>query len=185
MQDEKYDIILGLILHSMWLEIGLFIIFIVILWYFVYRISIWLKYSESVVTAYNEFMTLFEDNKYFSKRDLKKWLGKWSFLKSKYEHQLSFRSIFKDSGNKIDKLLKVFESPEKLVTERNENFIKKELVDYDKLFRSIESGFNLDQKRAVIVDEANNLIIAGAGTGKTSTLLAKAAYITKKGLATP
>jgi DNA helicase-4 len=169
----------------MWLEIGAFIIFMVILWYFVYRVSIWLKYSESAVVANNEFMTLFESDKYFSKRELKKWLDKWSFLKTKYEHQLYLGYIFKDTGKKINYLLNVFKNPEKTVSERNEIFIKKEIVVYNNLFDSIENGLNLDQKRAAIVDEANNLIIAGAGTGKTSTLLAKAAYIVKKGLATP
>ena len=169
----------------MWLEIGAFIIFIVILWYFIYKLYLWSKYSEPIGAAYNEFMTSFDSDRYFSKRDLKKWLDKWSFLRSKYERQLNFGFLFKDSAKKIDYLLKVFKNPEKIVTERNENYIEKELVDYDKLFKSIESGLNLDQKRAAIVDEANNLVIAGAGTGKTSTLLAKAAYITKKGLAAP
>jgi DNA helicase-4 len=41
------------------------------------------------------------------------------------------------------------------------------------------------QIEAIIRDEDNNLIIAGAGTGKTTTISAKVAYLLKKGLAKP
>ena len=42
-----------------------------------------------------------------------------------------------------------------------------------------------EQKRAIVVDEANTLVVAGAGTGKTTALLGKAQYLVAKGLALP
>ena len=169
----------------MWLELGVIAIFSISLTYVIYKIRIWSKFKEQVVTAYNEFMRLYESERYLSKRDLRKWLDKWNFLGNIYYNQLNYEFIFKDIGKKINYLLQVFRNPEKIVSERNKGFIEKELMVYNELFNSIENGLTLDQKRAAVVDEANNLIIAGAGTGKTSTLLAKAAYITEKGLATP
>ena len=42
-----------------------------------------------------------------------------------------------------------------------------------------------DQRRAIVVDEENCLLVAGAGTGKTSTIVGKAGYLIEKGLAAP
>lgn len=41
------------------------------------------------------------------------------------------------------------------------------------------------QRRACALDEDNVLVLAGAGTGKTSTMMAKAAYLVRSGLAKP
>lgn len=68
----------------------------------------------------------------------------------------------------------------------NNLFIKKEAVKYAELFNTV-AGYPLsaDQIEAILRDEDNNLVIAGAGTGKTTTISAKVAYILTKGLATP
>ena len=53
-------------------------------------------------------------------------------------------------------------------------------------FENVESNpLNKEQREAIVVDEANNLIVAGAGSGKTSTIIGKAKYLVKKGLAKP
>ena len=41
------------------------------------------------------------------------------------------------------------------------------------------------RETAIITDEMNNLVVAGAGTGKTSTIVGKAGYLIRKGLAKP
>ena len=41
------------------------------------------------------------------------------------------------------------------------------------------------QCEAIVTDEYRNLVVAGAGTGKTSTLVGKAGYIIRKNLAKP
>lgn len=51
---------------------------------------------------------------------------------------------------------------------------------YRKYFSSIEKyPLTLRQRQAIIVDEDRNLIIAGAGTGKTSTVVGKVGYLLK------
>lgn len=51
---------------------------------------------------------------------------------------------------------------------------------YRKYFSSIEKyPLTLRQRQAIIVDENRNLIIAGAGTGKTSTVVGKVGYLLK------
>ena len=60
----------------------------------------------------------------------------------------------------------------------NEEYIEKELVKNEELFSNID-GKSLDeqQRRAVVVDETNNLVIAGAGSGKTLTISGKVKYL--------
>ncbi|AWH86330.1 hypothetical protein HYN59_14975 [Flavobacterium album] len=68
----------------------------------------------------------------------------------------------------------------------NDEFVKRETETYRYLFDSLEEyPLSDDQIEAVIRDEDNNLVIAGAGTGKTTTISAKVAYILEKGLASP
>jgi len=59
--------------------------------------------------------------------------------------------------------------------------LKKELTHNSNFFNNID-GKSLDdqQRKAVVVDEDNNLVIAGAGSGKTLTIAAKVKYLIEK-----
>ena len=41
------------------------------------------------------------------------------------------------------------------------------------------------QRLACVIDDDNNLVLAGAGTGKTSTVVGRVAYLVQSGLAKP
>lgn len=43
----------------------------------------------------------------------------------------------------------------------------------------------MEQRIACVIDEDNNLILAGGGTGKTSTVIGHVAFLIKSGLAKP
>ena len=53
-------------------------------------------------------------------------------------------------------------------------------------FDQVESNPLIESQRdACVIDEDNNLVLAGAGTGKTSTMVARAGFLIKSGQATP
>ncbi|EAR62033.1 UvrD-helicase domain-containing protein [Neptuniibacter caesariensis] len=57
-------------------------------------------------------------------------------------------------------------------------YIEQQLAEHGTLFDKIESNPLTDKQRlACITDEDNNLVLAGAGTGKTSTMIGKTAYL--------
>jgi DNA helicase IV len=63
----------------------------------------------------------------------------------------------------------------------NEAFVKEEINRYSDLFDNIEhKKLDQQQREAVVKDEDNNLIIAGAGSGKTLTIVAKVEYLIKR-----
>jgi DNA helicase IV len=59
----------------------------------------------------------------------------------------------------------------------NEQFIQKRLVEYQDLFKKSPFPLDENQRRAVIVDDKHNLVIAGAGAGKTEVLITRIAYL--------
>ncbi len=73
---------------------------------------------------------------------------------------------------------------ENLVDERNEHWLENERLNWEVLFSQIESSpLNISQQHAVLLNNDNNLVLAGAGTGKTSVLTARIAYLLQSHLA--
>lgn len=68
----------------------------------------------------------------------------------------------------------------------NEEHVQNELIASKDLFDSVEkSPLCEEQSRSVICFDKRVLVVAAAGSGKTSTMVAKAGYAIKKGLVKP
>ena len=65
----------------------------------------------------------------------------------------------------------------------NERYVEKRLQNADADF--VLKGLHPAQRRAVVVAEDTQLVLAGAGTGKTQTMAAKVADTLRRGRATP
>jgi DNA helicase-4 len=77
-------------------------------------------------------------------------------------------------------------APEAWRTKFNEHWTRAQENRFVPLFESLEKHpLTPGQRKACVVDEDNVLVLAGAGTGKTSTMIAKAAYLLRSGLAQP
>ena len=63
----------------------------------------------------------------------------------------------------------------------NKKYIEKELIDSDYILSNI-NGYSLDieQRKAIITDECANLIVAGAGSGKSLTMVGKIRYLIER-----
>jgi len=72
----------------------------------------------------------------------------------------------------------IFEDFDNYITRYNRNYVKTQKETLRQYFDNIE-GKSLDdqQRTALITDEYSNLIIAGAGSGKTLTILGKVQYL--------
>jgi DNA helicase IV len=63
----------------------------------------------------------------------------------------------------------------------NKRFIELELASYQYFFNSIENRkLDLQQRTAIVVNEDNNLVVAGAGSGKTTTIVGKINYLVQR-----
>lgn len=133
---------------------------------------------DEIEQFHNDFNELLDSNFYvtFKQKD--------DLLK---DHKKLYSLIKEDDYLKIDfeDFLDVYNNMESLRGARNEKYVQNELVEHKDFLDDIE-GKSLDknQRLAVVRNEHNSQIIAGAGCGKTLTVNAKVRYlIEKKGIA--
>lgn len=142
--------------------------------------------TPEIEQAHKELLSIWDKDRYLEKRVIMQWIKKHSNLQSLLIDLEKSKISNLDLRDKIGWLFSVFDKPEETVAKRNENFIQNEMLEYKDLFDTVEEyPLTQNQKRSIITDEFFNLVIAGAGTGKTSTIVAKTAYILEKGLAKP
>jgi DNA helicase-4 len=167
-------------------------------------------HTGSIFKSYEDFLSLYYRDRYFSKRDLNIWIQQWNRIKSVILTYLRYNVIFKgiisktgpleslilgykdylflsdEYDEKVKYISNVFQDRLEIIQERNDEYVEKELIEYKDFFDSIFSEpLTLQQRKCIIVDEAHNLIVAGAGTGKTRTIVGKVGYLLKKGIVTP
>ncbi len=130
--------------------------------------------------ALSEWDTLTSNERgYFSNYDLLSWKERHKSLPDKLTGiELSLPGVPKEDLNNIGRFCSMYAQGETLRKQFNEKFTSVELASYKEFFNDIE-GRELDQQQrtSIVVDEDNNLVIAGAGTGKTTTLAGKVAYL--------
>ena len=77
-------------------------------------------------------------------------------------------------------------APDNARSKANQKFVANEQVRSRDLFDRIEiRPLTDEQRRAVVVDEMRNLLVASAGSGKTSVIVAKAGWLVKRGFRKP
>ena len=78
------------------------------------------------------------------------------------------------------------DDPEGFRNDFNSTYIENELTRCRALFDQIEAQpLTEEQCKAVVVDEERNLVVAAAGSGKTSVIVAKAAWLVRRGFRDP
>lgn len=131
--------------------------------------------DEIYLNEVDKFLKDVDQDKYFSR-------SQSEMLKLSYEEVYRYfkkRRYFK-KGERVKQFLHTYQSLEGYRKNHNQKYLKNELERQDSFFSDID-GKSLDyqQREAVVVDEDNNLIVAGAGSGKTLTISAKVSYLVK------
>jgi len=62
----------------------------------------------------------------------------------------------------------------------NQNFVILKKNEYKELFKKGDLTLDDDQQSAIITDDKHNLVVAGAGSGKTEVLITRIAYLIKR-----
>ncbi|MGZ5576374.1 MAG: UvrD-helicase domain-containing protein [Methylobacter sp.] len=72
------------------------------------------------------------------------------------------------------------------IAKRNKAYVRRQLAAFQMFFDQVESNpLTANQRAACVIDEQHNLVLAGAGTGKTSTMIGRAGYLITAGIASP
>ncbi|MEK3794754.1 UvrD-helicase domain-containing protein [Paenibacillus sp. FSL R7-0204] len=101
-------------------------------------------------------------------------------LASQYKETFDYFSSGDVSGisQSTTNSINVYRGLTKFRSDWNKEFIQRELLEAEELLSDID-GKSLDaqQRVAVITDEDSNLVLAGAGSGKTLTIAGKVKYL--------
>lgn len=141
---------------------------------------------EEIPSRLNEF---YKQNQYLANRDVDRltdairWFNNLPHLRKALQHPLFDQSVVaSDLYVQMEDLL----GERTKLRERNEEFIKRELIHEADFFDRVEQNpLTKEQQRAAIVMEDHHLLIAPAGSGKTSAIVGKIGYALKKNLCRP
>jgi len=160
-----------------------------------WELCAFLKKMHRIMGALSSSRKLFDETHFVPNREVREFLG---FLKkdgldraamTKSSSWLKPHLSSEDESFVLadfERVLKLLESDFSEIKMANDHFVAQELVREASYFKSVESSpLSEEQQVAVVTFEDSNLLIAAAGSGKSSTVVAKIGYAIKKRLAAP
>lgn len=134
-----------------------------------YEYTMQKKWLDDFFEAINLLKT-----KYISHRDKTNFIYKYQYIRESFD-------IPKIEDDRIKLLIDIYDKFDLYVKRYNEQYIEKELEENNIYFNNLfDYPLDDEQRRAVVIDEDNQLIIAGAGSGKTTTIIGKTRYLIEK-----
>lgn len=136
--------------------------------------------EQQFINCINDFYKVYNEDTYISKQEYEKYLDKYKDIfpmLNKYENQEN--EIFK-------RMLLIAQNGYNIIDIKNKKYLEKHLHKekeyFDNMFMEVDPNIILDenQRKAILIDEDYSLIIAGAGSGKTTTMAAKVKYLVEK-----
>jgi DNA helicase IV len=154
-----------------------------------------MKLQEPARRLFRHLDTFLTSPKYLAQSDLQNWLNAVQALpqpelvrlRTLLNHRyLDTTAIPADLAPAYRKLQDILVGPHQGLVERNANFVKRELLAHIDFFDLVErKPLTDEQRKAAVILEDRNLLIAAAGSGKSSTVVAKIGYAIKTGLCQP
>jgi DNA helicase-4 len=136
-------------------------------------------YSERYKKANNDFEIYLSTNAgYFTNRQYEKWRKVNLSLAQALNSLSSATFDLQDEYEKILKTFKYYYTKGRIdIDTHNKEFQKREAEAVKPLLKNRSIPYNDEQLRAITSEEDNTLVVAGAGTGKSTTILGKLAYL--------
>ncbi len=160
--------------------------------YFVVELNYFVSQTQNIENVIDNF---YNEDKYLSRYDVKLFYdeNEAEFNNVNYEHieEIILHSLF-DEKNKPANLFKCRERLRDLFGERdelrsrNKKFVRDEKMRYSGFFDKVEkTPLTEEQRHAAVVMEDRHLLIAAAGSGKTSAIVGKVGYVLNKKIYKP
>ncbi|MDD5243486.1 MAG: UvrD-helicase domain-containing protein [Syntrophorhabdaceae bacterium] len=136
--------------------------------------------KDKIYSATQDFNILLSHNCYFNHRKLENWNNVYAAVAQQVTFPYKKLDITPALKNNLNHFLNNYKNGEQIRQNHNHKFCQYELLKNQMLFDSVESyPLTEKQREAIVYDEDSNLVIAGAGTGKTTTIVGKVAYLIK------
>lgn len=134
---------------------------------------------EDLIQAVSEFEAHLGGERWVSNYDYSNWKKKAEpFMELS---RLDFSSLGEGDFVSIARKFTVFVyQGRSLIDEKNKQITAAETEVLKPILQKRTIPFNAEQLQAAVSEEDNTLVVAGAGTGKTTTILSKLAYLTDR-----
>lgn len=139
------------------------------------------QYEPFFNNALTDFLDLTKGNWYVSDHQYRLWKEKYKHL-AEMINPIFYNIKTEDPFKKTITTFNDFwnKGRELIINDLNERFVTKESPNIKQLLTEKDIKNNDQQIVAIASDEDNTLLVAGAGTGKTTTILGKLAYLTER-----
>tara|TARA_R110000782_G_scaffold166829_11_gene258804 strand:- start:2824 stop:5727 length:2904 start_codon:yes stop_codon:yes gene_type:complete len=142
--------------------------------------------SQQIVDVFRQLEGLYKQDHYLRYSNTQDWLESNRNIKSLLAREERSKYLDKQTNRYADELAEFYSETEECRRERNELYVKNKKEAYKDYFDQLESNpLTEAQRNACIENEDANLVLAGAGTGKTSTIVGKAGYLIETDSAQP
>jgi len=140
---------------------------------------------QKISDSFKSFKSIF-NKRYIRHSKVEGWRKSNHELNGFFSNEFVLEFMPEKKRDNIIKFLELYKTSHKTRDEKNKKFITTELKNYQEFFDKIENNpLTQSQRLACIINEDNNLVLAGAGSGKTSVIIAKAGYLIQSKLAEP
>jgi DNA helicase IV len=148
-------------------------------------VSAWAEAARSLINADRARVRAFMlRDCYLSRQHVREFVGA---NRSAFEARARSAQLLAARGEESARAYcELVQSFDDVVASRNAAWSREEQARWRELFDTLErSPLTAEQRKAVVDFENRNLLVAAAGSGKSSTLVAKVAYALRKGLFDP
>lgn len=129
---------------------------------------------------------LLQGERYIRQGVAEQWLQTHQRLAHAVKRKDSQHFLSADSRQQLQTIHPLLDKGYETIVAINNAYIDWQLQRFEMYFDSVESNpLTANQRRACVIDEQHNLVLAGAGTGKTSTMIGRAGFLINAGLAEP
>lgn len=144
------------------------------------------KLVPEITAAFQQARVLFSGNRYIRKVAARQWLRTYQNLAKAIQRKDMQRFLPIDAIQPLQFIRPFLNQGYAAIDRLNESYVERQLEVFKVFFDSVETNpLTANQRRACVIDEQNNLVLAGAGTGKTSTMIGRAGYLINAGHAKP
>ncbi len=148
--------------------------------------EVYRQLTPEIQQAHRQAQVMLSGRKYIRKDVAGHWFKEHVQLGEFFKRTDFQRYIKPDVAQFLPVVLPFLERGYGYVAQLNDDYVKRQLDEFNTFFDQVESNPLTDnQRKACVIDEQNNLVLAGAGTGKTSTMIGRAGYLIKSCLARP
>ncbi|MDP2248430.1 MAG: UvrD-helicase domain-containing protein, partial [Nitrosomonadales bacterium] len=153
------------------------------------------SYNRTLGTLVKAITQLLGSPVYISNYDIRSWINdqqshsnqEINSLFSALVHPYAPTDIFSPKLQEgLETLRDILNGTLEIINKRNKHFVLNEIETYRDYFDEVESTpLTEEQRVASVVMEDRNLLVAAAGSGKTSTVIGKIGYALLKGIVNP